>query len=196
MVSQYCPATCSRWDCFSAKDQQKVEVLPAEVLAESNCAFVEGAGRWGTFVFSWRTDRFCYVWDQKSGDIYNDDSISLVWYKCALLIPKTVLCMLAKAVSNIAQEKFFDALRAMYYGTCCLGAALFGLLDPYEGRRLYSVYERAYFRDEDFVDRRNNAYMALCFVPINYNAIDKTNREQSVQILTRNALRNKYGVFF
>lgn len=196
MVSQYCPETCSRWHYFSANVHDNEGVLPAAVIAEAKCEFVESSSRWGRFIFSWRNDRFSYVWDRITGDIYNDDSTALVWSKCALLIPKTVLCTLAKVVSNIAQEKFFDALRAIYYGTFCLGAAIYGLLDPCEGRRLFSVYERAYFRDEDYVDRRNNAYMALCFVPINYNAIDKMCREQNIQILTRNVLRHKYGLLF
>lgn len=196
MVSQYCPATCSRLDCYSAEVYENRDLLAAVVFEESKCELIEQSSRWGKLIFAWRNDRFSYVWDQITGDIYNDDSISIVWSKCALLIPKTLICTIAKVVSNIAQEKFFDALRAVYYGTYCLGAALYGLVDPYEGRRFYSLYERAYFRDQDYVDRRNNAYMALCFVPINYNVIDKCNRESSVITITRNAIRHKYGLVF
>jgi hypothetical protein len=194
MVIQCC-STAGSEACFYSEEKPKnFELLAKIIKDEAHCEFIPGSGRWANVIFSWRDDQFCYVWDTKTDDIYNDDPLAAIWCKCAYLVPRGVFHGLVGVIACIARGVFADVPRTLYYSGAGIASALYGLLNPYEGRRLYAFYEREYNRDGLKMDLKNKCYLALCFAPLNYNVPDKSQREDSVREIIRNTIKHKYGL--
>ncbi len=195
----------------------KEEFVAPDVFDEPECVFEDTLNRWGKAHFSFRGQTHEYVRDCISQDIYNDDSENLVRFKCAALVPATAFTSAARVVSNIAMgvfhlftlpykaltsdanttitkthEAFQTAARCGYFGFYGLRAAFYGLVYPYDGRRIYSQNERAFNMDDKQVNRANNLYLALCFLPLNCNVQDKSNKEMNVAAIKKTILWRQY----
>ena len=194
MVNHCCSTVHSEATLVLEANYRNPELLRKTIKDETKCDFVEGSDRWANVIFLWRDSRYYYVWDRKTGDIYNDDPVAAIWCKCAYLVPRTILHGLVGVISCVARGVFADVPRTLYYAGACTVSAFYGLLCPYEGRRLYALYERGYNRDELKMDFKNNRYLALCFAPLNYNVSDKNVREVSAHEIIRNTIKHKYGL--
>lgn len=199
MVSQCISGVCLGGGSYSRSLSQDVLISSDQFHVESTCSFEETTNRWGKAHFSWNDARFTYVRDTITHDIYNDDTAGIIRFKCACLIPATAAYAIARSVSIFVEalfngfqlDGFQQALRGMYYGALALASACYGVVNPYEGRRLYTYCERTYHGDEVHVDRRTHFYLAPCFVPLNYNLFDKADKEMSVQALKNFVYRHK-----
>jgi hypothetical protein len=160
----------------------------------ATCTFEEGDSNWGTATVHMYSRRYEFVRDCLTGDVYNTDSKLLIRMKCVMLSAGTLLITLMRVISNVAfaivhpsqiDEAAAEAKRCFQYGVSCCGAALYGIIDPYEGRKLYSQLERSLHHDENYADRRNNCYLAQCFIPINFNVANKFDKAQTLLMLKR-----------
>ncbi len=152
------------------------------------------ASRYGLARFSFRDETSSFVRDSTTGYIYNADDTLTIRIKCAILAPFTALLRTAAASYNLAlgifsKESREAAARNFVYGWLGVGASLYGLISPYEGRRLYSICERTINQDEQKIDRHGKLYLAACFQPVNYNHKDK---ESDAESLKRYVLWRKF----
>src|SRR5262249_18460429 len=129
----------------------------------------------------------------------------VVRVKCLELLPGTIIAALSRLITNIAlgvfhmarwegdkvQDAFTQGMRALYFGALCFAASAYGVINPYDGRKIYNAYERELNNNQAHVDRRNNFYLAPCFTPLNYNAQDKTNFELTLLALKKKILLEK-----
>lgn len=191
---------------------QPLEKLTKIEAEQSTLTFENMDESWGVAEFKWRGKTYRFVRDNVTGEIYNGDPTWLIRFKCLMLCPGTVIAATARTVGHVAvgifhllsipfcayqgkkrvlvalkksQDAFLNALRAPLYGVLGIGAALYGILRPYEGRKLYGYLERCLNRQNDRVDRHSAYYMALCFIPLNFNAPDKHNKEMTIEQLKR-----------
>jgi hypothetical protein len=166
--------------------------------------------RWGVAEFNFRNKIYHFPYDQKTGLIYNNNSKGLVRFKFILLtfrnvidttcrtvyhIGKTVFCLLALFFCKRSREdigelirSFLDIFRAPFYGFLQQWISIYGIVSPYEGRRIYGEMERALNRHSERIDFREKYYVAPCFVPINSSVNGKGESEQ-IEVLKRYCLR-------
>ncbi len=200
MVSQCISGVCLGVGCYSRNENPDAQFLPDEFHLASTCSFEETKTRWGKVVFRLHDVQFAYIRDTITHDIYNDDTLGIMRFKCACLIPATAVFVVARSIYNAVEaifrgfrlDGFQQSCRSIYYGTLALASACYGIVNPYEGRRLYNYCERVYHHNEVLVDRRSHFYLAPCFVPLNYNLPDKADQEMSIQALKNFVLRHKY----
>ncbi len=177
------------------------------------------SGRWSKVNFRWRGITHRFVRDTVTREFYNGDSPNLIRFKCALLCPGTLLAATARTIVHMAlgifhllripyaalkgrasalaslhkaQRAFVNAIRSPIYGIMGIGAALYGLFKPYDGRCLYGYLERCLNRQNDAVDRKSAFYLALCFVPLNFNTSDRRNEEEAIEHLQKTINWNRY----
>src|SRR5262249_2727210 len=155
--------------------------------------------RWGTVVFNWRGTNHRFVKDNENHHIYNDDEEYVVRFKCLLLSAGTMVgaaCRMIyhvahlaihtgslpyhalqgnkQLVKTLAKVKLVasEILRAAAFGLLATAAALYGVILPYTGRRLYNYFERCLNRQTEHVDRKEKFYLAECFIPLNFNVAE------------------------
>ena len=186
---------------------EKKMVIDDEVLKRPEISYQEREGRWEKVEFYWRGKTTCFVRDTKTSYIYSSDSKKLIRIKCLLLGVKTPLDALCRTLYHVAMTVFrlialpfcavlkgkkrtfkllknsarslADIFRAPLYGVAGTGVALYGVIKPYEGRRLYGYLERGLNRQHHHTSLRKKYYSAPCFRPINFNAADPGNSESN-----------------
>lgn len=202
---------------FRVRNHIAKESLPCEQIfvtktEPATLAFEEKPGRWGVAVFQWRGKTHRFIRDQCTHMIYNGDSKKLIRLKCFLLSGRTMIIdTTIRTIYHVAMAVFgtlalpfqlargrvgaaakvgrsyCDIIRAPFYGVLATGAALYGILKPYEGRRLYGYFERCLNRQNHRVSRREKYYLAPCFVPLNFN------RKEVISCLKRAVLWRQYA---
>lgn len=189
-------------------------VFPEE---KPELTFEKAEGRWGVAIFKWRgkTVRFC--WDSVTGYIYNGDSANLVRKKILILVPKTAVDTIIRTIYHTAnaiiktlalpfslvqgrqttvrqcyiiQQSVADIFRAPFYGLLETAVSLYGVLKPYEGRRLIGYLERCLNCQNDRVDLREKYYGAPCFKPQNFGAVQ--DKKATIRALKKNVLFQDY----
>ena len=125
----------------------------------------------------------CYIQDQTTGRLYLNDTKQIVRVKCALLTLGTPIVHTAAAIINLvvrvfkvislqhfwgigskafnlkAQIQDFseDLIRIVATPLFVQLSAIYGILNPYDGRKLYASLERFYYND--------SFNLAPCFQP-------------------------------
>lgn len=176
--------------------------------------FSEQEGRWGTAQFTWRGKTHHFVRDQETGYLYNNDSPRLLRFKCFLLTPRIWIDTALRTIHHLAMAAFHtlkipfilcqgkarfllqikkissymtEAVRAPVYGLLCCGAALYGMFKPFEGRRLFGLFERSLNNQNLRVDFRERHYVAPCFKPWNFGL--QHDQEATISALKSTILR-------
>ena len=179
--------------------------------------FEKKQDRWGLAVFQWRGKTYRLPWDSETGYIYNHDSDCLVRTKCFLLIPRTWIDAALRTIYHAAmaalrtlplpfalvhnrqqaaeqlrkiKQAAFDILRAPFYAVLGTFAAIYGLLKPLDGRRLYSYFERSLNRQQEDAPWQKNHYAAPCFKPWNFEF--RHDQAGAIKNLKRISLQLKY----
>lgn len=191
---------------------EREEKVSPEFLEKPVLKIEKGQGKWEKVTFSWRDKTHQFIKDCHSHAIYNSDSKWIIRFKCALLIPGTIVAAVARTIYHIAMSlfhvsalpfygtqnigkagiAFINAFRAPFYGILGVGAALYGIIKPYEGRSLYGYLERSLNHQNQKVNRKSAFYMAQCFTPLNFNAADRRNEEMTVSQLKKYVLWKKH----
>lgn len=166
-------------------------------------------------LFQMRGRDYPLILDQTTGYIYSDDSKRTVRIKCTLLTLRTPLDATLRTLGHIASTLFkalslplalvkgktaflqtlkrtqsagLEVLRAPFFGILCMGAALYGIVKPFEGRALYSYLERSLNGQSGHVERRSKYYSAPCFIPWNFNALNVRDEQDSLSHLKKAVL--------
>lgn len=198
---------------------ERAEISSPQMLSQPELVFENSQARWGRAVFTWRGKTYRFVVDNIRHDIYNSDSPSVVRFKCALLTVGTPLTAVCRSLSHLAKvtihtaslpyrafqgrEPFVNELvkiklavsnifRTLGLATAGVATALYGVVKPYEGRRLYGHFERCLNRQTTRVDRKETFYLADCFIPLNFNVADKQNRDIQIAQLKKAVLWKEY----
>lgn len=174
--------------------------------------------RWEIAELTFRDRTYCFVKDELTGLIYNDNSKKMVRYKFCLLTPRNMADTTARTVYHVAmtainllklpfsivrgRKKTFehidkikrsawDVIRAPFFGIVGTCVAFYGIFKPYEGRRLYGYLERSLNRQNDRVDWLSKYYVAPCFVPLNFNVEDINDEKQTIEILKKYVIKSQ-----
>lgn len=162
------------------KTEKKIDETPPELIYET------GEGRWGAAVVKWRKETHRLVWDSISNDIYNPDSKKIIRFKNLLLVGQTpldatirVIVHLGKMIFNvlviplkwdldrfterckIISRLFIDIFRIPLYAVANTCIALYGIINPFDGRRLYTLLESSFNKGS----RRTRSYKEHCNAP-------------------------------
>lgn len=147
----------------------------------------------------------CFILDNRTGNVFNSDPKIFVWVKCLGLTFLTPFATVIRTVAYIAKTIFyglscltkslfsrdvnhdwkylkegFEDIFINFY--CCLnmvGSAIYGLVDPFEGRNNYGMFERYLNRQPnvDDINFREKSYLAACFQPITHTGSEKYNEK-------------------
>lgn len=174
--------------------------------------------KWEIAEFKYRGKTYNFVKDKQTGLIYNDNPKKMIHFKFCLLAGRNMLDNTARTAYHIAstainvlklpfcmvrgKEKTYECLRRIrlstedifrtpLYGVVGTCVAFYGILKPYEGRKLYGYLERCLNRQNDHVDWFKKYYVAPCFVPLNFNVEDINDEKQTIEILRKYAIRSE-----
>ncbi len=167
----------------------KSKPVELDVTKEATLRFEASDARWARVEFCWDRLSQTYMQDVTTGELYNDDGAWCVRIKCIALIPSTLLISLVRMVEHVVKRGFSDLLQVPYYGLMCVKAAFIGIIDPFEGRRAYGLYERTYFGNPERVDKKRDFFLAPCFQPINCNVVNKHDSAITLSLLKCRVLK-------
>ncbi len=168
----------------------KSQPIEFDITRDASCSFETGESKWSKVLFTWDSISRTYIQEQASGDIYNDDSENCVRIKCLALIPSTLLMTVVRIIEHVVKKGFSDLAKVPYYGLLSIKAACIGIIDPFAGRKEYSLYERSLFGNPDRVDKKRDFYLASCFQPLNCNIENKHDKQITLLLLKRRILRS------
>ena len=161
----------------------------------SSCTFEETAGPWAKVELKCHGLCLTFIKDTHTHEIYNSDSPNEIRKKCVGLIPVTALFTMAHTIYNAAKVIMscgtsFELLKnSVYYTSKALGAACYGIVYPYEGRKLFAMCERQINGHLQEADFDNGFYLARCFVPINHRLGDKSDDDMNILKIKRAVYR-------
>lgn len=171
--------------------------------------------RWEIAEFTHQDKTYHFVKDKLTGLIYNDNSQKAIRIKFALLIPRNIVENTLRTVYHTAmtainllklsfsivrgREKRLDCierikqssrdiLRVPILGIVGAFIAIYGVIKPYEGRRLYGRLERSLNRQNDHVNFFKKYYIAPCFIPVNFNS-NGTDEDQIKEALKKYVIK-------
>ncbi len=173
----------------SEEQELKIEELcfsePPEELI-----FEKGEGRWGSAVLKWRGEIHRLAWDSEANKIYNPDSEGTIRFKCLLLAARTLPEDLIQTIYNIGitilnigklpftwdrsafthrchviYQTAIAIFRVLFYSIAATCAALYGIVKPLDGRRLYNNLEEQFHSGTQETASQKKRYKAPCFRP-------------------------------
>lgn len=145
----------------------------------------------------------------ETGEIFRNDPLPLVRFKCAAIVVLTPLATLMRSVcwateeifraisqtyrqidgEDLSQEKpaslknaLIEVGRTWYYFPFLMGYALQGLVNPAEGRLNYGITERLLLKHETPKIRERH-YVAVCFQPMGNQKDPKKAEKKIVKYL-------------
>lgn len=165
--------------------------LSEEVPSGYTFTPLKGTTEWKQLEITWRKTKYFFIQHVATGEIYNGDSTKLLRLKFILLaLGRTAIDTTIRVIYHLAlfvlkgikllflslltrrdvtrlklevAQSFLDLFRAPLYGIAMTVAAIYGLYNPYQGRRLYGVLEKGLNRGQSF---REKWYTAPCFMPL------------------------------